>query len=368
MLSGTPFVAYFTSHARISPPTPFLFAQFQAANLASALLVSSNPTNLVLTSSFHLSFLSFSAWTALPTVAAAILLYPVIAVLYRHLIPRTLDPPKVNPRDALVDPFGAVFTSTIFIAAIVALVALSAVGKLEGVEGVWTVTAPAALLVLLRDAAHDLRKRKHGAQAIASKAEEMETVGPGRTSDDEAAPSTLDEVVVPKAGIELHDLSNSQPPRRRLSARAGADVSAPSSLPSSSTIDPSSLPKSSRSSSPTRVPTSTQSPTSAVTPLRPRHPIARLRHTFPTVSAVVARLPLPLLPFAFSMFILVDALEHTGWVDVWAKWWAAWARAGGTAGCIWLMGVISVLGCNVSSEARQGPRSGPRWSSARRIS
>jgi Na+/H+ antiporter NhaD/arsenite permease-like protein len=48
------------------------------------------------------------------------------------------------------------------------------------------------------------------------------------------------------------------------------------------------------------------------------------------------------------MFILVDALEYTGWVAVWARWWAAWARAGGTAGCIWLMGVISVLGCNVS--------------------
>ncbi|GMK55723.1 hypothetical protein CspeluHIS016_0207790 [Cutaneotrichosporon spelunceum] len=248
ILSGTPFVAYFTIHTQVTP-TPFLFAQFQAANLASALLVSSNPTNLVLTSSFHLSFLSFSAWTALPTVAAALLLYPVLAVQFRKQIPKTLSPTDVNPRGALIDPVGAIFTSTVFIVTIIVLVALSAAGLLEGVLGVWTVTAPAAILVLIRDGLHDLRtRRSEGATLTAEmEMEEMERI--------------------------------------------------------------------------------------------PNHP--------DVASHVVSRLPLPLLPFAFSMFILVDALDYTGWVSVWARWWAAWARAGGTAGCIWLMGVISVLGCNI---------------------
>lgn len=256
VLSGTPFVAYFTQLANISPPTPFLFAQFQAANLASALLVSSNPTNLVLTSSFHLSLLSFSAWTALPTVAAAVALYPTLLVQFRKRIPKTLNPPKVNPRAALTDPFGAIFTATIFLTCIVVLVALSAVGLLEGVQGVWAVTAPAAILVLARDCIHDLRRtRPHH----------------------------------PSGGTEDHiRLRNSY------------------------------------------------------------HPIAIIRHRLPTVCSIISRLPLPLLPFAFSMFILVDALEYTGWVSVWANWWAAWARVGGTAGCIWLMGMLSVLGCNVS--------------------
>ncbi|BEI93098.1 uncharacterized protein CcaverHIS019_0507260 [Cutaneotrichosporon cavernicola] len=288
VLSGTPFVAYFTTHTNVNP-TPFLFAQFQAANLASALLVSSNPTNLVLTSSFHLSFLSFSAWTALPTLAAAVALYPVLAVLYRKLIPKTLNPPDVNPRDALVDPTGAIFTSTVFIVAIIALIALSATGQLEGVLGVWTVTGPAAVLILLRDGLHDLRKR---CRSSAAKPEvEMERVRPTNTCEAESPPDSK-----------------------------------------------------SRSPSPPFPSPSSPPPTKAKAKL---HPIAWLRHTFPTVATVVSRLPLPLLPFAFSMFILVDALEYTGWVKVWAHWWAAWAKVGGTAGCIWLMGLVSVLGCNI---------------------
>lgn len=242
VLSGTPFVAYFTSLAGITPPTAFLFAQFQSANLASALLVSSNPTNLVLTSSFHLSFLSFSAWTALPTVAAAVVLYPTLRWTFRRHIPHTISAPQVDPRAALTDPFGAVFTTTIFLTCIVLLIALSAVGLLEGVQGVWAVTGPAALLVLARDIIHDLRH---------------------------SSPATT------------------------------------------------------------------------------THPVAYLRHRLPTISTILARLPLPLLPFAFSMFILVDALQHTGWVTVFAHWWSVYAHATGTAGCIFLMGVLSVLGCNV---------------------
>ncbi|RSH83279.1 uncharacterized protein EHS24_006954 [Apiotrichum porosum] len=272
VLSGTPFVAYFTSHARVLS-TPFVFMQFQAANLASALLVSSNPTNLVLTASFGLSFLSFSAWTALPTVAAGAVLYPSLLFIFRHKIPKTIRSPHVVPRSALLDPFGAVWTTTIFIATIALLVGLSAGGKLEGVEGVWTVTAPAAMLVLVRDVVYDLARTRPEATM------EMAQRQPSQDGDVE---------------------------QQGRSSTAQAEV--------------------------TRL---------------HAHPLVRLRRRLPTVSAIVARLPLPLLPFAFSMFILVNALEYTGWVAVWAHWWAAWARVGGVAGCVWLMGVVSVVGCNV---------------------
>ena len=49
------------------------------------------------------------------------------------------------------------------------------------------------------------------------------------------------------------------------------------------------------------------------------------------------------------MFILVEGLQHTGWIRVFGKWWAAWVRADstGVAGSVWLMGTLSVLGCNV---------------------
>ncbi|BEJ16168.1 hypothetical protein CspHIS471_0507730 [Cutaneotrichosporon sp. HIS471] len=312
VLSGTPFVAYFTTHTNVNP-TPFLFAQFQAANLASALLVSSNPTNLVLTSSFNLSFLSFSAWTALPTLVAAVTLYPVLAVLYRKLIPKTLNPPNVNPRDALVDPTGAIFTSTVFIVAIIALIALSATGKLEGIQGVWTVTGPAAVLILLRDGLHDLRKRGN---AVAKSEVEMKRVGPTNKGEAEVHASGVEDIRLAAISMRRPSSSATQSPPDSKSRSPSPPLPSPSSPP----------------------------PPKAKAKV---HPIAWLRYTFPTVAAVMSRLPLPLLPFAFSMFILVDALEYTGWVKVWAHWWAAWARVGGTAGCIWLMALVSVLGCNI---------------------
>ena len=46
------------------------------------------------------------------------------------------------------------------------------------------------------------------------------------------------------------------------------------------------------------------------------------------------------------MFILVEALSYTGWIRVFATWWTAWVNVGGLPGAIWLMGMISVLGCN----------------------
>jgi hypothetical protein len=45
------------------------------------------------------------------------------------------------------------------------------------------------------------------------------------------------------------------------------------------------------------------------------------QETFPTVTAVLSHLPYALLPFAFSMFVLVQALVTNGWVPVFAHGW-----------------------------------------------
>ncbi|KAJ3004712.1 hypothetical protein NUW54_g4687 [Trametes sanguinea] len=58
ILLGTPFLAYFTRVAGITPPTAWIFSQFAAANMASVVLVSANLTNLVLSEAFSLSFLA----------------------------------------------------------------------------------------------------------------------------------------------------------------------------------------------------------------------------------------------------------------------------------------------------------------------
>ncbi|WVF72484.1 hypothetical protein IAT40_007299 [Kwoniella sp. CBS 6097] len=301
ILSGTPFLAYFTDHASIRPPTAYLFTHFQVSNLVSALLVSSNPTNLVLTSAFGISFLSYSAWMALPTVASVIVLYPLLRwVVFKRkgLIPSTIHPPTLNPRDALVDPFGAIFGSTIFIVTVVVLVGLSAAHLLEGTEGVWTVTAPAATLVLMRDMLRDWRMAKRK-DLVAERAE-------GKAINEKAATLSHNQAVPFCNGAEL---PTSSTPMEK--------------LPSDT------------------LPNSSPSPVAQSSPHR------RIASKFPTTCHIILSLPLALLPFAFSFFILVEGLQHTGWIRVFGGWWISWMEVGGVAGGVWLMGTLSVIGCNV---------------------
>ena len=68
----------------------------------------------------------------------------------------------------------------------------------------------------------------------------------------------------------------------------------------------------------------------------------------PTCSTVLKSLPIPLLPFAFSMFILVQGLVNTGWVKIFAHWWTVLEGKTGVGGGAVVMVVISSLLCNVS--------------------
>ncbi|WRT66863.1 uncharacterized protein IL334_003826 [Kwoniella shivajii] len=301
ILSGTPFLAYFTDHASINPSTSFIFTHFQVANLVSALLVSSNITNLVLTSAFGISFLSYSAWLALPTIASVIVLYPILRwVVFRQkgLIPKTIHPPTINPKDALLDPSGAIIGATIFIITVIALVALSAVKLLEGTEGVWTVTLPAAIIVLIRDIIRDWVNHK-------------------------------DSVSLQIKENKKHD--EKFPERRSFIGHSQLAIPA-------------------RPESDEHPPTSFQQTTLAPgkrNHVKPVGPLFSLTSRFPTVWSIICRLPIALLPFSFSFFILVEGLQHTGWIRVFGNWWGAWEEVAGVAGSVWLMGVLSVIGCNI---------------------
>ena len=69
---------------------------------------------------------------------------------------------------------------------------------------------------------------------------------------------------------------------------------------------------------------------------------------FPTVSTIMTRLPIPVLPFAFLMFILIQGLSTKGWIELFAVWWNSWARRTGVVGVIGGMGFVSCILCNVS--------------------
>lgn len=268
ILSGTAFLVYITRTAGISPPDAWLWSQFVAANVASAVLVSSNPTNLVIATGFGLSFVKYTAYMVLPSFVSAVVALTVL-MLYFGLrqpkdekaaeahtpsygyIPKQILNPDIDPKSLLVDPSGAIFTTAVMLAVIGVLIGTSAIGDVK----VFQIGVPGAALCLIRDVCADLyRRAKH-------------------TSSE----SDLD----------------------RFDGRFGW--------------------------------------------------IGRLwrtmKHTFPTTLQTLRRLPLELLPFAFGMFILVQALDHVGFVTIMAKGVAVVCRHG-VGATVFFMAILSIILCN----------------------
>ncbi|CBQ70540.1 conserved hypothetical protein [Sporisorium reilianum SRZ2] len=358
ILSGTAFLVYFTRVAGISPPDAWIWAEFVAANVSSAVLVSSNPTNLVIATGFDVNFITYTAYMVLPAFGSAVGGLVAMLVFFRNrddggspkasedegeekstirkivesvpvigsriqnqpstsqirqrstapvdstatpsktggttpasdtastapitpkthkkrtqpliYIPETIIRPDVDPRAALVDKTGAIFGSIVMAATLATLVGTSVVGGVK----VFEIAVPGAVLCFVRDGVADwLRWRK-----MEKEKGRPAEVGEGRQVSGAAAGEG--------EAIELETV------------RAAADGAA-----SRADAQPASF--------------------SATAPTRSRNPLRRLialhrRLTtiFPTVSIVLARLPFPLLPFAFSMFILVQALAHVGFINI----------------------------------------------------
>jgi Na+/H+ antiporter NhaD/arsenite permease-like protein len=74
-----------------------------------------------------------------------------------------------------------------------------------------------------------------------------------------------------------------------------------------------------------------------------RHAYMWWRDTFPAASIVISRLPFPLVPFAFAMFVLVQGLVTKGWVAVFGYGWDAWVKKTGVIGAIGGMGFLGAV-------------------------
>jgi hypothetical protein len=269
--------------------------------VASAVLISSNPTNLVLSGAFSISFVTYTSSVALPFLTAALVVYLYLfMVLFRSVeyIPRNIelsgggagdDGVGIDrPSTALIDKSGAIFGSVLLIATLGALTGTSTVGI-----PVWQVAVPAVAIMLCRDLWRDWRC--HRAERVRTK----EQAGEQSNSTDNA-----------HLEIELQDLplsashSNSVSPVRHSRRQLAL-----STILSAWSRD--------------------------------------FAQIFPTVHAIYQQLPLSLVPFAFLMFILVQGLASQGWVHVFACWWAAWVNKSGVVGAVGGMMIGSGLLCNV---------------------
>ena len=240
--------------------------------------MSSNPTNLVLVGAFSIPFTTFTAFMTLPCLAAAVITYPVLLLMFRgrDYIPRSIDVqgegPPIEPSSMLVDKWGAIFGSVLLATTLAVLVGTNILDI-----PVWQITVPPAVIMFIRDVAYD--------RFLSNPVSRPELIEMERTT------------VTPQIGTTI----GVPPPQLRQNVRGFWKHLAPSYLAS----------------------------------------------RFPTATTVLKRLPIALVPFALSAFVLVQGLTRKGWVELFADGWGWWASNTGVVGVAAGMGIIGCILCNV---------------------
>ncbi|KAL7948840.1 hypothetical protein V8C42DRAFT_312462 [Trichoderma barbatum] len=219
ILSGTAFLAYMTRvSSNIVHPRAWIHSQFAIANVASAILVSSNPTNLVLAGAFNIKFIHYTANMIVPVVATAIVLFPFLLYIVfanpelipheikMHELPEEVKSKKpVNPNipharghtdadeadlanneqgkllslEEIMNPFldksGAAFGTLIMAATLITVLTLNATSSTSGAHPVFWVTLPAAFVMFCWDLGFGWYHRKETREIARKGREEFET-------------------------------------------------------------------------------------------------------------------------------------------------------------------------------------------------
>ncbi|KAM7198720.1 hypothetical protein V8F20_006035 [Naviculisporaceae sp. PSN 640] len=412
ILSGTAFLAYMTRvSSNIVHPRAWIHTQFSIANIASAILVSSNPTNLVLAGAFKIKFIVYTAHMVVPTVATAIILFPFLLYIVfaneslipmsikMHELPEEAKTRKpVNPNipnargdaeeqenehindeqgkvlslEEIMNPFldkgGAAFGGLVMAVTLITLLVVNAIMSSNDEElHVYWVTLPAAGIMLLWDLGFGWKHRKEtreiarkGREAVARFRREK-----ARRQAEEAASnlSSRDDVAVTDSDSQEGEMRN------RTTAVTGKNEQAYTGDEISRSIETSSPHDEKRGSRESyqgqgeaadKVDVEKQKITSLEEDFGDPAPGPRTlgvvlrdvhrwsQETFPTATAVMGHLPFALIPFAFTMFVLVQGLVTKGWVPVFAYGWDHWVEKTGTIGAIGGMGFLSVILCNFS--------------------
>ncbi|KAI4744076.1 hypothetical protein E4T50_05537 [Aureobasidium sp. EXF-12298] len=422
ILSGTAFLAYMTRvSSNIDNPRAWMYSQFAIANIASAILVSSNPTNLVLAGAFQIKFIVYTANMIVPVVVTAIVLFPfLLYVVFAspQLIPLSIEmetlsdeaknKKPVNPnipqakgkkdedvegsvenKEAalaeIMNPFldkgGAIFGAVVMAVALITLLGLNAASSEIGEHPVFWITLPAAFIMFCWDVTFGWKHRKETRKIAKTRQAEFAQAQEDRASSvrntggmfqTPGASSSFVHVVPPTpepAGSEksIRSLSNTSPntdstlPPAERDSGDGVMVSKEEpkysstqlSLPErnhlhtrklDSALDKAIDEEKTRSCSEDMHSSQEPQRWNLATWLSSKY--RWLQETFPTVMAVLSHLPLKLIPFALSMFVLIQGLVTKGWVPVFAYGWDHWVTKTGTIGAIGGMGFLGVILCN----------------------
>ncbi|KAL5344034.1 hypothetical protein BJX70DRAFT_385257 [Aspergillus crustosus] len=404
ILSGTAFLAYMTRvSSNIVHPRAWIYTQFSIANIASAILVTSNPTNLVLTSAFQIKFIDYTANMIVPVVITAIVLFPFLlyiifadeslvplAIEMHELSPEAREKKPVNPNipnargnaqeqekeaangandkllslEEILNPFldkkGALFGGIIMAATLITVLALNAASQ-GHTHPVFWVTLPAAFVLFCWDIVYGWHHRHKTREIARSGRQEVERMRAEKAATDveNLQAQSTGVLVTPSTGILNDDGQTAFP--EFTNDRAPNPQPSPSGVGSlnekqdPSLANPSPLPPDAEELPWTRTAADEEKAQPQQSTLKkPKATLESLalntyrwlQETFPTVTAVISHMPFPLVPFAFAMFVLVQALATKGWIEVFAYGWDHWVNRTGTVGAIGGMGFLSVILCN----------------------
>ncbi|KAJ7481616.1 hypothetical protein FB451DRAFT_1236608 [Mycena latifolia] len=304
ILSGTVFLVYYTRGVDLEP-LPWLIAEFASANTASMVLVVGNPTNVVVCEGFGINFAAFTLYTILVFLACNVVCYFALAFQFRSVkhIPKEMKPiEKLDVRQALRDPVAACVGSALLFCCIVVILVVSFF-KVD----IWKITLPFAVAKLIFDLVWDYIRPK------APVTEEPKSEDP--LSEDDMA-FNMQRAMTMQSAITTH--------------------------PTFASTDPMTESQTLPGTSPATNGTHFQRLKARLNSI-----YDSLALRFPTFFTALPRLPFALIPFAFSQFILIEALAHQGWIDVFAHWLAR-ASKHQIYPTVWLVGVLGVILCNIA--------------------
>lgn len=90
ILSFTPFICYFAKNAKINP-TPYLAAEFVAANTWSMALIIGNPTNIYLATACGVDFLGYIKISIVPTILSGLVALLALYLMFRKRLSAPIE-------------------------------------------------------------------------------------------------------------------------------------------------------------------------------------------------------------------------------------------------------------------------------------
>lgn len=324
ILSGTVFLVYYTAATHLEP-LAWLMSEFAAANTASMVLFVGNPTNVVICEGFNINNAGFTAYTILPFVACNVFCFVALAIQFRDAkyVPKELNiTGQLNVREVLRDPVGAIVGSIILGSCLIVVLVLSFLHI-----DVWKIILPFAGLKFVFDMSWDYYRFVTGQLPKASSQEAEEDVVK------HALQRATTDLNVPMEPDRDETLIGDIPSKSRSSTLHPPEMILDTN---SSTITP-------RMKSPSNI------ESSKFQTMRDNFSIKykTVSERFPTFFTALPRLPFALIPFAFSQFILIEALTRQGWIEVFGRWLAI-ASGGKMFPAIWIVGVMGVILCNIA--------------------